>query len=179
MGVPGFVAWLYHNHKSTNFIFKKLFKTSNTDSIRVDSVQNLFIDANCLIHPKAREIYMDNLHLVETNLELLENKIIKAVISYIELLIEETKPTKLIYIAVDGVAPMAKIKHQRLRRFKSIYDQKKKEEICNKFNKPIIKEWNTAAITPGTLFMDKLTKSILKWLSMTKYKKHFDLVPKQ
>lgn len=170
MGVPGFVAWLYHNHKSTNFIFKKLFKTSNTDNIRVNSVQNLFIDANCLIHPKAREIYMDNLHLVETNLELLENKIIKAVISYIELLIEETKPTKLIYIAVDGVAPMAKIKHQRLRRFKSIYDQKKKEEICNKFNKPIVKEWNTAAITPGTLFMDKLTKSILKWLSMTKYK---------
>lgn len=170
MGVPGFVAWLYHNHKSTNFIFKKLFRTHNNDNIRVNSVQNLLIDANCLIHPKAREVYMDNLHLVETNLELLENKIIKAVISYIELLIEETKPTKLIYIAVDGVAPMAKIKHQRIRRFKSIYDQKKKEEICNKFNKPIIKEWNTAAITPGTLFMDKLTKSILNWISITKYK---------
>ena len=170
MGVPGFVAWLYNNHKSTNFIFKKLFKTSNNDNIRVNNVQNLFIDANCLIHPKAREVYMDNLHLVDTNLELLENKIIKAVISYIELLIEETKPTKLIYIAVDGVAPMAKIKHQRLRRFKSIYDQKKKEEICNKFNKPIVKEWNTAAITPGTLFMDKLTKSILKWINITKYK---------
>jgi hypothetical protein len=28
MGVPGFVAWLWQNHKRTNFIFKQLFKSS-------------------------------------------------------------------------------------------------------------------------------------------------------
>jgi 5'-3' exoribonuclease 1 len=173
MGVPGFVAWLYNNHKSTNFIFKKLFKTSdlnNLNDIRVNSVQNLFLDTNCLIHPKAKEVYMNNLHLVESNIELLENKIIQAVISYIELIIEQVKPTKVIYIAVDGVAPMAKIKHQRIRRFKSIYDQKIKEDLCNKHKRTIVKEWNTAAITPGTLFMDKLMKAILIWTDNTKYK---------
>ena len=173
MGVPGFVAWLYNNHKSTNFIFKKLFKTSDLNDlndIRVNSVQNIFIDANCLIHPKAREVYMNNLNLVESNIELLENKIIKSVISYMEFIIEQVKPNNLIYIAVDGVAPMAKIKHQRLRRFKSVYDQKIKEELCNKHKKPIIKEWNTSAITPGTLFMDKLMNAILLWTETIKYK---------
>ena len=88
MGVPGFVAWLYRNHKQTNFIFRQLFKlqmideNSNVDldrinlndNMRVESVQNLFIDANCLIHPKAREVSLDNPNLVESNLELLEKK---------------------------------------------------------------------------------------------------------
>ena len=184
MGVPGFVAWLYHNHKKTNFIFKQLLKSTviyNDDKIdnidldfdleaqRVDSIDHLLIDTNCLIHPQARQVCLDNPNLVESNLELLEKKIIKQVITYIELLIEQTKPTKSIYIAVDGVAPMAKIKHQRLRRFKSVYDRKIFESYAKKYNKVLPKEWNTSAITPGTIFMDKLMKSLLSWIRTTKF----------
>ena len=99
----------------------------------------------------------------------LEKKIIKQVISYIELLISETKPTETVYIAVDGVAPMAKIKHQRLRRFKTIYDRNIKEQIAKKYNRTLETEWNTSAITPGTMFMDKLTKSILQWIKINKF----------
>jgi 5'-3' exonuclease len=167
MGVPGFVAWLYHNHANANFIFKQLFKSNNIDNIndlRIESVQHLLIDANCLIHPQAREIYLANMHLVDTNLDLLEKKIINQVITYIELLITNTKPTDSIFIAVDGVAPMAKIKHQRLRRFKAVYDKKILEIIAKNHNKPIQKEWNTSAITPGTIFMDKLMKQLLLWV---------------
>jgi 5'-3' exonuclease len=188
MGVPGFVAWLYHNHKNTNFIFKQLLKStvmySDTESDinpntfdldldledqRVESIDHLLIDTNCLIHPQARQVCLDNPNLVESNLEQLEKKIIKQVITYIELLIEQTKPTKSIYIAVDGVAPMAKIKHQRLRRFKSVYDRKIYESIAKKNNKVLPKEWNTSAITPGTIFMDKLMKSLLTWVRTTKF----------
>jgi 5'-3' exonuclease len=172
MGVPGFVAWLYRNYKKTNFIFKQLFKTENIDElndIRVDSVNHLLIDTNCLIHPKAREVYMANLHLVDTNVELLEKKIIKEVISYIEHLIDNIKPTNTIYIAIDGVAPMAKIKHQRMRRFKSVYDKKIIEDLSKKYSHEYQKEWNTSAITPGTIFMDKLTKSILTWIKTTDF----------
>jgi 5'-3' exonuclease len=57
---------------------------------------------------------------------------IKAVILYIEELINYVKPSGLVYIAIDGVAPMAKIKHQRMRRFKSIADSEAKEEIALK-----------------------------------------------
>jgi 5'-3' exonuclease len=59
MGVPGFVAWLYHNHKKTNFIFKNIYKTaehSDINDLRVMSIENLFIDANCLIHPTCFKI---------------------------------------------------------------------------------------------------------------------------
>jgi 5'-3' exoribonuclease 2 len=188
MGVPGFVAWLYHNHKNTNFIFKHLLKSNmiNTTEInteintenydlnfddkhQIDSIDHLLIDANCLIHPQARQVCLDNPHLIDSNLELLEKKIIKQVIAYIELLIDQTKPTKSIYIAVDGVAPMAKIKHQRLRRFKSVYDRKIFESLAKKHNKVLPKEWNTSAITPGTIFMDKLMKSLLSWIKTKKF----------
>jgi 5'-3' exonuclease len=196
MGVPGFVAWLYRNHKNSNFIFKNLLKSSlivdnqdqyNQDqsnqeqmqnllenqyfeeSVRVESVQHLLIDANCLIHPQAREICLANPNLIESNLELLEKKIIKQIISYIELLIMDTKPTDSVYIAIDGVAPMAKIKHQRLRRFKTVYDRKIKEKIAKKHNRFLPKEWNTSAITPGTMFMDKLTKAILLWIKINNF----------
>lgn len=183
MGVPGFVAWLYHNHKKTNFIFKHLFKQILTeqnnitniddvelnDSIRVETVDHLLIDTNCLIHPQSKIVCINNPNLVENNVELLEKKIIKQVIEYIKLLIDKTKPTKSIYISVDGVAPMAKIKQQRLRRFKTMYDNKMTELISKKYNKPTKKEWNNSAITPGTIFMDKLMKSILSWIKNTNF----------
>ena len=168
MGVPGFVAWLYNNHKNTHFIFKKLFKSLNFDdnlnAIRINQADHLFIDGNCLIHPIARKTYMNNLQLISTNLELLESKIINEIILYIKLLINQINPTTTIYIAIDGVAPMAKIKHQRMRRFKAIYDKKYMEYLANKHEKEYQKEWNTSAITPGTIFMDNLTKHILSWI---------------
>ena len=56
------------------------------------------------------------------------NKIIEDMTEILEYI----QPTKLVYIAIDGVAPMAKMKHQRLRRFKSVKEQEiriKKVEI--------------------------------------------------
>lgn len=49
-----------------------------------------------------------------------------------------------VYIAVDGVVPMAKIRQQRVRRFKSSWLRNGK------------KGWDTNSITPGTKFMEKL-----------------------
>jgi 5'-3' exonuclease len=153
MGVPGLVAWLYNNHKKSNFILNN-----------INNIDYLFIDTNCLIHPQAKIICSENSNLVDNNLDLLEKKIIKQIINYIELIIDKIKPNKLIYIAIDGVAPMAKIKHQRLRRFKTIYDRKNYEIIANNHNIYKNKEWNTSAITPGTIFMDKLTIQLNNWI---------------
>jgi len=173
MGVPGFVAWLYNNYKKTHFIFKKLFKSSDINddlnALRINCAHHLFIDGNCLIHPIARKTYMNNLNLVETNVELLESKIINEIIIYIKLLINQIQPQTTIYIAIDGVAPMAKIKHQRMRRFKAIYDKKYMENLSKKHNISYQKEWNTSAITPGTIFMDNLTKHILSWIKTNKF----------
>ena len=50
-----------------------------------------------------------------------------------------------VLLAVDGVVPMAKIRQQRVRRFKSAWLRSSSSE-----------SWDTNAITPGTEFMNSL-----------------------
>ena len=158
MGVPGFFLWLTKKYKNNNLITKKTL-TKKTDY--------LLIDANSLIHPICFKV-------VETsfvnNTEELENKMITSVIEYITSLIELVAPQKGTYIAIDGVAPIAKVKQQRLRRYKTIHDKKIWDSIKKKYNEPISPYWNNSAITPGTQFMKKLHDHILSWMKSITFK---------
>ena len=96
---------------------------------------------------------------------------------YLGKLVEFVLPKKLLYIALDGVAPRAKMNQQRARRFRAAkdsqisteVDEKLKEEISRIFSEANIENiqlaakkhsWDHNAITPGTRFMDILTKCI-------------------
>jgi len=72
---------------------------------------------------------------------------IQKIIQSITKLVEYSNVKDLIYIAVDGVAPKGKMKQQRMRRHKSVYE-----------NKP----WDTNAISPGTHFMKRLNLELQK-----------------
>ena len=152
MGVPGFFAWLL-KYKNNSIILNKLDLNVNC----------LYIDANCLFHPKCFEIL--KLYPNEKNIEKLEKTMIKNILDYIDILINLTKPQKLIYIAVDGVAPIAKIDQQRKRRYKSYYDNKFRNELMDKYKIPHNDCWSNVVITPGTKFMEKLDKSIVQFIN--------------
>ena len=93
------------------------------------------------------------------------------VMEYIEKLINHVKPKKGVYIAIDGVAPAAKMKQQRSRRFKSVADRKLYDTIRKKHDKEIPLFWNNFAISPGTNFMKRLHNHINEWkLSYSKNK---------
>jgi 5'-3' exonuclease len=80
-----------------------------------------------------------------------------------EEILDYIQPTDLIYIAIDGVAPMAKMKHQRLRRFKSVKEQEIRNQILSAHKNPILQKWSNCVITPGTNFMKKLSIILLKF----------------
>ena len=169
MGVPGFFLWLWKKYKKNNFVFNKQIE----DEILLNKINNidyLLIDANCLIHPVCFQVLAENNSL--TDKDKLENKMIHAVLEYIDKLIQYTSPKKGIYLAIDGVAPIAKIKQQRTRRFKSVHDKILWNNIKKKHNKEIPNEWNNSAITPGTQFMEKLHYKILEWCQ----KKDFEVL---
>ena len=75
----------------------------------------------------------------------------------IESYIKEINPTELIYISFDGVAPVAKLKQQRDRRFKGQYTKDILKVIKKQSN---VFDWNTSAITPGTDFMNGLDRYV-------------------
>ena len=102
----------------------------------------LCLDLNCLIHPCCRSIMAS-----ETPRD--ESKMIDTIVLSIETILKYTNLTDILYIAIDGVAPKAKMKQQRERRHKSIYEKK---------------VWDTNSISPGTYFMEKLHHSLREWI---------------
>jgi 5'-3' exonuclease len=162
MGVPGFFIWLLKNYKKEGFVINKLKPNILPEILNeINNIDYFLIDANCLIHPVCFKIIADNPELNDN--EKLENKMMNAVLLYLDKLIEYVQPKKGIYLAIDGVAPLAKIKQQRIRRFKSVADKIMWDNIKKKHSKPITQHWNNNAITPGTKFMEKLHNIIINW----------------
>ena len=142
MGIPSYFSYIVKNHSA---IIRKYVKIDNP-------VHNLYMDCNSVIYD-----------VIHKNAPTISNKdIIQGVISKIEEYILTIEPSKLIFIAFDGVAPVAKLEQQRIRRYKSHYQN----EMNKKINPDKELAWNTAAITPGTEFMRDLNKGITDYFSL-------------
>lgn len=92
---------------------------------------------------------------------------------YIGHLVSIVKPRKLLYIAIDGVAPRAKMNQQRTRRFRSANDAREaRTPAADPAGDPasdaptagaaddVLKSFDRNAITPGTEFMARLSEQL-------------------
>ena len=149
MGIPSFFSYIVKNHAN---IIKKLSSSKML-------VNNLYLDCNSIIYDAVHNI--DFAKLVESDVDT----IIRKVCAKIDEYILQLKPTNTIYIAFDGVAPVAKLEQQRNRRYKSVYQNNIVKSITSTSD-----PWNTAAITPGTLFMKKLNERIRDAFKLDNYK---------
>jgi len=141
MGIPSYFSYIVKNHAN---IIRKL--SSNT--IHID---NLYLDCNSVIYDVVHSI--DFTKIIDSETEGIINDVCRKIDAYIYQL----KPSTCIYIAFDGVAPVAKLEQQRGRRYKSLYQNMISKSI-HKTTDP--DPWNTTAITPGTCFMEKLNDKI-------------------
>lgn len=91
-----------------------------------------------------------------------EEDIFKNIFHYIEVLFNMIRPQKLFFMAIDGVAPRAKINQQRGRRFRAAKDAEIQEAKAKAKGVEIPKEkrFDSNCITPGTLFMAKLGEQL-------------------
>ena len=147
MGIPLYFKTLYNDYPE--IVIKN-----------IDGNNFLFLDLNCAIHPCCRKV-MTTMDYNFYNHDLLEAKMIQSVLAYIEKLVKLVGPS-LLYIAIDGVVPIAKMLQQRQRRFKSSQDKIKEINIREKcgMETDSVLGWDTNAISPGTEFMEKLNGDI-------------------
>ena len=146
MGIPSYFSHIVKNH---NIIIKKY-----EEFLKTHSIDNLYLDSNSIIYDSYRIMIEEHNHL---NKIKFENKLISIICNKIETYINIIKPTFCIYIAFDGVAPVAKMNQQRSRRYKSNFEKKIVHTLKNNNN---IDLWDKTCITPGTQFMNKLGKGI-------------------
>lgn len=166
MGIPSYFANVVKYHKQ---IIKKLGL--------LPIVHNLYMDTNGLVYDAVR-IIGSNQGMSNDDYE---SAIIEMVCQKITAYIELINPKSQVFIAFDGVAPVAKLNQQRERRYKSWFttiveqsinatsaaataanhrdsgdSQYDREQKAKTINKTVHKAWNTSSITPGTNFMTKL-----------------------
>ena len=152
MGIPSYFSYIVKNHAN---VIKKV------EEYKIP-INNLYLDCNSIIYDAVHNI--DFTKLLESDIDT----IIKSVCNKIDEYILQLKPDNNIYIAFDGVAPVAKLEQQRSRRYKSLYQNNISKSIF-KNTKP--DPWNTTAITPGTVFMKKLNDVIRqRYSNPDKYK---------
>ena len=119
---------------------KRKYNIMDKRKARELNVDTLMVDANSLIYDANHERDMED----DEDEMAYESDLIERVIQKIYELVNDVKPKKVTYIAFDGLAPLLKMEQQRMRRF---------------LNRKTT-GWNTNKITPGTLFMQKLSYRI-------------------
>ena len=89
-----------------------------------------------------------------------EEEMLLEVFRLVDRLVLAARPRRLLYLALDGVAPRAKMNQQRGRRYLAASNRAKEaqeqQRLAAAWAKAPPAEWDHNAITPGTAFMHRL-----------------------
>eukprot|EP00039_Didymoeca_costata_P013389 m.203123 g.203123 ORF g.203123 m.203123 type:complete len:1076 (+) comp15756_c1_seq1:222-3449(+) len=154
MGVPAFFRWMSQKYPKV--------MTPPTGQ----TFDNVYLDMNGIIHPAS--------HPEDGPAPETEHDMYMAVLDYMDKVLACARPTKLLFIAIDGVAPRAKMNQQRARRFRSAQEMEENAEVAKQVRLNYLKEgkmlppeeekstFDSNVITPGTPFMFELAL-YLQW----------------
>lgn len=123
------------------------------------TIDNFYLDMNGIIHSCT---HSNNDKLIEFN----EIQMFNRIFTYTDNLYKLVKPSKLMFLAVDGVAPRAKMNQQRSRRFRSSKEREIliAEYVAKEGKLPEQESFDSNCITPGTQFMHRLGIAFRSWI---------------
>eukprot|EP00471_Norrisiella_sphaerica_P010076 CAMPEP_0184497306 /NCGR_PEP_ID=MMETSP0113_2-20130426/36138_1 /TAXON_ID=91329 /ORGANISM="Norrisiella sphaerica, Strain BC52" /LENGTH=1717 /DNA_ID=CAMNT_0026884339 /DNA_START=126 /DNA_END=5279 /DNA_ORIENTATION=+ len=149
MGIPKFYRWLSERYPLINQVVK--------GSLRPE-FDNLYLDMNGIIHMCSHP--RDGVDAKGE--QMTEEQMFGSIFEYIDRIFHLISPKKLLFMAVDGVAPRAKMNQQRQRRFKSAKEAEEAIRQAQAEGHKVSKEdlFDSNCITPGTEFMARLCKHL-------------------
>eukprot|EP00854_Cymbomonas_tetramitiformis_P005821 gene5821-7022_t len=148
MGIPKFYRWLSERYP--------LLSQSVTMN-GAPETDNLYLDMNGIIHN------CTHANGDEASSKPAEEVMMLKIFAYIDTLIQIVKPQQLLFMAIDGCAPRAKMNQQRSRRFRSARDAAEAVEAAKRRGEEVpddAERFDSNCITPGTVFMARLTEHL-------------------
>lgn len=129
-------------------------------SDKASAVDNFYLDMNGIIHTCT---HSNNDRLIALDEKAMFHKIF----AYTDRLYKLVKPRNKMFLAIDGVAPRAKMNQQRSRRFRSSKERAAlmADYIAKEGKLPEDESFDSNCITPGTEFMFRLGLAFRRWIA--------------
>lgn len=172
MGVKGLFSWVQHKFPATVATVPSGFNT-----------KNLYIDLNGPIHDVMGSAFQERFRTEDPyfqNNTLTDLDRFQRSADRIRFFVHALQPKELLYLAVDGVAPVAKVAEQRGRRLsKAVFASLSKENEektrklllsygCEVPPEMDLESWDRTNISVGTSFMKNLSAYLQEFLEKEK-----------
>ncbi|KAG8381643.1 hypothetical protein BUALT_Bualt06G0142900 [Buddleja alternifolia] len=175
MGIPVFYRWLTDQYPRVVVdVLEDSSPVVNGFAAGVDTTKpnpnglefdNLYLDMNGIIHPC--------FHPEHSASPKSYDEVLTAVFKYIDRVFSLIRPRKLLFMAIDGVAPRAKMNQQRSRRFRAAKEAadvapqlEKRKGGSAKEGRASVFKLDSNIITPGTEFMELLSSALQYYIRL-------------
>lgn len=153
-----------HTRMGIPFYFREIVKGNRHILTNLNRCNRLYLDYNSIIHTASAKVVASK---AWRDYDAMEHAIFQSIIAYTHEVVGSCTPDQLLYIGIDGVAPLAKMVQQRRRRHLSAMQNGLINEFKEK-NRIPYSQWDSNCITPGTTFMKRLQEVLLAhWSSLT------------
>lgn len=175
MGVPGLFPFFQTKFPNYKTIIQP--RKDGIPGLQKTSMDNVYLDGNAIIHKVAQYVFkygdLANRETIESDSLDFNSKILLVYERFYDAMMNiynRFENVKLLYIAMDGVCPLAKQSQQRQRRYTAALESSvlQTKVISEDSTFTDVPSFTSSMISPGTMFMYELNYYLRLYIADTR-----------